>query len=198
MKKLIAVTQRVETIAEIKERRDALSQEWTALADTCGFVPLLLPNYLPTVQMLLTALPVEGFLLTGGNDLAACGGDAPERDEVERYLIQTAVDGRIPLLGVCRGMQMVLDYFGIPLQRVEGHVRVEHTLDSSDTVNSFHSWGTVECSDPLTPEAWSADGVLEAVSHRDYPWIRGIMWHPERYHPSRLRDIERIKEVFSL
>lgn len=194
MKKLIAITQRVEYIESIDERRDALSQEWVGLAETCGFVPLLLPNDLPTVQMLLMALPVEGFLLTGGNDL----GDAPERDEVERHLIQTAVDGRIPLLGVCRGMQMVLDYFGAPLQRIEGHVRVEHTLDSGDTVNSFHSWGAVECPIPLIPEARSTDGVLEAVSHRDCPWIRGIMWHPERYHPIRAQDIVRIKEVFSL
>ncbi len=198
MKKLIAITQRVEYMEQIGERRDALSQEWARLADACRFVPLLLPNHLPTVQELLAALPVEGLLLTGGNDLAAYGGDAPERDEVERHLIQTAVDRRIPLLGVCRGMQTVLDYFGTPLRRVDGHVRVEHALDSGETVNSFHGWGAAECRSPLVPEARSTDGVLEAVSHQDYPWIKGIMWHPERYHPARPQDIARIKEVFSL
>lgn len=197
-KKLIAVTQRVEYIEAVRERRDALSQEWAGLAEACGFVPLPLPNHPPAVRGLLAALPVEGILLTGGNDLAAYGGDAPERDEVERYLIQTAMERHIPLLGVCRGMQMVLDYFGTPLRRVEGHVRVEHALDSGDAVNSFHGWGAVECRVPLIPEARSADGVLEAVSHRDYPWIRGIMWHPERYHPARSQDIARMKEVFSL
>ena len=198
MKKLIALTQRVEYIEPIKERRDALDQEWTALADTCGFTPLLLPNRLSAVQELLVNLPVEGFLLTGGNDLAAYGGDAPERDEVERYLIQSALGGYIPLLGVCRGMQMILDYFGGPLQRVEGHIRVEHTLDNGETVNSFHSWGAVECPAPLVPNARNTDGVLEAVGHRDHPRFKGIMWHPERYHPPRSQDIERIKEVFSL
>lgn len=198
MKKLIAITQRVEYIEQIGERRDALSQEWAVLADACGFTPLPLPNRLETVQDLLAALPVQGYLLTGGNDLSAYGGDAPERDEVERYLLQTAMERHIPLLGVCRGMQMMLDYFGTPLQRVEGHVRVEHALDSGDAVNSFHGWGAVECPAPLIPEARSADGVLEAVSHGDYPWIRGIMWHPERYHPARHQDIVQIKEVFSL
>lgn len=198
MKKLIAITQRVEYIEMTGERRDALSQEWAVLADACGFTPLPLPNRMETVQDLLAMLPVQGFLLTGGNDLFAYGGDAPERDEVERYLLQTAVDKEVPLLGVCRGMQILLDYFGTPLQRVEGHVRVEHTLDSGDTVNSFHSWGAVECRPPLIPEAWSADRVLEAVSHRDYPWIRGIMWHPERYRLARPQDIVRIKEVFML
>ncbi|MBD5117681.1 MAG: C26 family cysteine hydrolase domain-containing family [Clostridiales bacterium] len=198
MKKLIAITQRVEYIEAIKERRDALSQEWAVLAAACGFTPLLLPNHLPTVRELLAALPVEGVLLTGGNDLCAYGGDAPERDEVERFLLQWAIEKKIPLLGVCRGMQMVLDHFGTPLQRVEGHVRVQHTLDSGDTVNSFHSWGAVECRVPLVAEAWSTDGILEAVTHRDFPWIRGIMWHPERYHPLRPEDTERIKEVFAL
>ena len=198
MKKLIAITQRVEYMERIGERRDALSQEWAVLADDCGFAPLVLPNRLPLVRDLLASLPVEGFLLTGGNDLAAYGGDAPERDEVERYLLQTAVDKRVPLLGVCRGMQLVLDCFGTPLRRVEGHVQVEHSLDNGGLVNSFHNWGAVECRTPLLPLAWSADGVLEAVEHRDYPWVRGIMWHPERYHPARPQDIERIKEVFSL
>ena len=198
MKKLVAITQRVEYIEAIGERRDALSQEWPQLAEACGFTPLLLPNHLPTVRELLAALPVEGILLTGGNDLCAYGGDAPERDEVERFLLQWAIEKKIPLLGVCRGMQMVLDYFGTPLQRVEGHVRVEHPLDSGDTVNSFHSWGAVECCIPLVAEAWSTDGVLEAVTHRDFPWIRGIMWHPERHRPLRTEDIARIKEVFAL
>lgn len=198
MKKLIAITQRVEYMEQIGERRDALSQEWAVLADACGFTPLPLPNRLETVQDLLAALPVQGYLLTGGNDLSAYGGDAPERDGVERYLIQAAVDKGIPLLGVCRGMQLVLDYFGTPLRRVEGHVRVEHALDNGECSNSFHSWGAVECRAPLAAEAWSGDGVLEAVAHRDYPWIHGIMWHPERYHPVRPQDIKRIREVFLL
>jgi len=198
MKKLIAITQRVECIEAIDERRDALSQEWTELAERCGFIPLILPNRLTATQELLAAMPVEGILLTGGNDLASYGGDAPERDEVERYLIQTAIERQIPLLGVCRGMQMLLDYFGMPLRRVEGHVRVEHQLDRGEIVNSFHGWGATECRTPLTPLAWSSDGVLEAAAHRECPWIRGIMWHPERYHPPRPQDIERIKEVFAL
>lgn len=198
MKKLIAMTQRVEYIEAIGERRDALSQEWAALGAACGFVPVPLPNCLGAVADLLAALPVAGILLTGGNDLCAYGGDAPERDEVERYLIGLAVERRLPLLGVCRGMQMVLDYFGTPLRRVEGHIRVEHPLDRGGIVNSFHGWGAVECRSPLSAEAWSADGVLEAVVHREYPWIKGVMWHPERYCPPQERDVVGIREVFSL
>lgn len=198
MKKCIAMTQRVDCVAGIGERRDALSQEWTGLAEACGFLPVLLPNHLPTVRAMLKARELDGMILTGGNDLVPYGGDAPERDETERFLIRYSAEQKIPLLGVCRGMQMILDQFGTRLQRVEGHVREEHALSSGDKVNSFHSWGAVECQRPLISEAWSADGVLEAVTHQNCPWIHGIMWHPERYHPLRERDIQFIKEVFQL
>ena len=198
MKKYIAITQRVELIEAIGERRDALSQEWTVLAETCGFLPLLLPNHLPSVRELLEARKPDGFILTGGNDLVPYGGDAPERDELEIFLIRFAIEQKLPLLGVCRGMQMILNEFGAKLRKIEGHIRTEHQLSNGDKVNSFHSWGAEECPEPLTAEAQSSDGVLEAVTHKDYPWIRGIMWHPERYHPMRERDIILIKDVFHL
>lgn len=194
MSKILALTQRVETVETTGERRDALSQEWAELAEICGFVPLILPNRLSMAKEILQKIPLDGILLTGGNDI----GVAPERDEMERFLIQRALEAKIPLLGVCRGMQMLLNYFGTPLQKVEGHVRVEHPLSNGDMVNSFHDWGAVKCKQPLLSEAWSGDGILEAVRHQSCPWIRGIMWHPERYHPPRDRDIQFIKEVFWL
>lgn len=198
MKKVIALTQRVEIIESVGERRDALSQEWTILAQACGFLPLFLPNHLPAVQKLLEEFLADGFLLTGGNDLVSYGGNAPERDELERYLIEISIEKQLPLLGICRGMQMLLDYFGTPLQKVDGHIRQEHSLDNGDTVNSFHAWGAVECRAPLTARAHSDDGVVEKLGHERYSWIHGIMWHPERHHPFRKRDVNFIREVFAL
>lgn len=198
MSRRIALTQRVERVEAIGERRDSLSQEWAMLAESCGFLPLPLPNRPAVVRLLLEALDIDGIILTGGNDLISYGGDAPERDETERLLIQYAIEKEIPLLGVCRGMQMLLDCFGTPLEKVKGHIRVEHPLDNGDRVNSFHGWGALACCPPLEAIARSEDGVLEAVRHREYPWIQGIMWHPERYAPPRARDIEFIREVFRL
>lgn len=196
--KRVFITQRVEWIEPIRERRDALSQEWAALAEACGFLPLLLPNRLETVRRMAEELPPEGILLTGGNDLAAYGGDAPDRDETEEFLIGFAMERQIPLLAVCRGTQMLLHRFGMPLEKIEGHVRTEHPLSNGDKVNSFHSWGALECRPPLEALARSGDGVVEAVRHRDCPWIQGVMWHPERYHPFRERDITWIKEALAL
>lgn len=196
--KRVFLTQRVERVESIGERRDALSQEWAALAGACGFLPLPLPNRLPVVRRLLEELPPDGILLTGGNDLADYGGDAPERDAVESWLIGQAMERRIPLLGVCRGTQMLLHRFGTPLQRVEGHIRVEHALTNGDSVNSFHGWGARECRPPLEVLARSGDGLAEIVRHRDCPWICGVMYHPERYHPLRERDLAFIKEALQL
>ena len=196
--KYIALTQRVQVLSDIQERRDALSQEWASLSAVCGFLPMLLPNVLPVAEQLLKEQPPHGILLTGGNDLVSYGGDAPERDEVEHALIEYAIKTHTPLLGVCRGMQMLLDHFGTPLVPVEGHVRTCHMLDNGDTVNSFHSFGAISCNPPLRVLCSSQDGVVEGVQHTEYPWICGIMWHPERYHPMRERDISTIKELFGL
>ena len=196
--KKITITQRVQVIADIGERRDALSQEWAELADACGFLPVLLPNRPDTARQLVQALEVDGIILSGGNSLTRYGGDAPERDETEHFLVDHAERRRIPLLGVCRGMQLLLDHYQTPLQLVENHVRVQHRLDNGDTVNSFHGFGAVSCAAPLAVTCRSLDGVVEGVQHMDCPWIRGVMWHPERYHPMRQQDIAMIKELFDL
>ena len=195
--KRIAISQRVQILPEIGERRDALSQEWAELMTACDFLPLLLPNHQTAAQNILHELPPDGILLTGGNDLADYGGDAPERDQVEHMLVEYAIQHKIPVLGVCRGMQLLLNHFGTPLERVEGHIRVEHPLDNGDTVNSFHGWGTRSCLPPLKAVHHCKDGVVEGIVLTDYPWISGIMWHPERYAPFRQCDIQRMKEVFS-
>lgn len=196
--KKIAITQRVQIFSDIHERRDALSQEWTSLANACGFLPIVLPNSLETVQKILRELHIDGLIFSGGNDLVSYGGDAPERDEIEHFLIEHAVTQKIPLLGVCRGMQILLDHFKTPLQPVKDHVRVHHVLDNGDEVNSFHGFGAVQCLPPLDATCRSLDGVIEGICHTDCPWIRGIMWHPERYHPMRQQDISMIKELFDL
>lgn len=196
--KIIFISQRVEVTGDTKERRDALSQEWGLLADACGFLPVPLPNNINIIKAMLKELPPSGIILTGGNDLASYGGDAPERDEGEGLLVDYALGKRIPLLGVCRGMQMLLDYFWVPLKRVEGHVRTVHILDNGKKTNSFHNFGTFCLPPSLKVLARSEDGCVEEFEHGEYGNIRGIMWHPERYSPLRQDDIEWIRRFFGI
>lgn len=196
--KRIAVTQRVQVIAEYGERRDALDQRWTGLLDAACLLGIPVPNTLVDPESWLTELSVDGVLLTGGNDLAACGGDAPERDRLEAKLIDWAIANDKPLLGVCRGMQMIQHHFGVKLQPVDGHVATEHgiTLEGEPVqVNSYHAWGATDTVAGLLVIGRAEDGVIEAVEHRDHR-LRGIMWHPERRAPFSDADLVLLRTTF--
>ena len=196
--KLIAITQRVEVIENINERRDALSQEWSELAYVCGFIPVIIPNNCKAAKNLINELKIDGIILTGGNDLVCFGGNAPERDAVENYLIELAVKNDIPLLGVCRGAQMLLNYFGAKLEKIDGHIRMEHTLTSGKTVNSFHGFGAKTAPECIEITEKSEDGVIEEFTHTMHKNIYGIMWHPERYRAFRDDDLEFIRRKLKL
>ena len=74
------------------------------------------------------ASDVEAPVLTGGNDLAALGGYAPERDATENALLDAVESRGLPVLGVCRGMQLIQQRCAIPLRRVTGHVTTRQTI----------------------------------------------------------------------
>lgn len=195
--KFVAVTQRVSVDAR-GERRDALDRRWHRFLAAAGLRALALPNDAEAASALRAVVPVAGVVLTGGNDLAAYGGDAPERDALERELIREAEAGAFPLLGVCRGMQMLLDASGAKLERVEGHVAAEQTIlidGRPEPVNSYHCWGARSAPDGWEIWARAEDGVVKAVRREDAP-IVGVMWHPERLEPFAGRDLELVRGLF--
>ncbi len=102
----VLVTQRVEVLADRGERRDALDQHWISLLLAAGLQPVPVPNNRAWVCSHLAEHGMRPLLLTGGNSLEKYGGDAPERDEIERLLLDTALKAGVPVLGVCRGMQL--------------------------------------------------------------------------------------------
>ena len=196
---LIAVTQRVTVVPEYGERRDAADQAWTRFLDLCGLTPLFVPNVPAVAERLVAELPVRGLLLTGGNDLSEYGGDAPERDETERALVDLALRRRLPVVGVCRGMQVLQARWGVPLTRVEGHVTAGHEIivdgAGPDQVNSYHRWGSNQAGDELMVWARAADGIVEGIRHKSAPVI-GLMWHPERCQQPRPSDVTLFRHAF--
>jgi len=101
--RLIAISQRVAVAPPSGERRDCLDQAWIKFMATCGLTPLPVPNDEQAAQSLCNAMPVNGILLTGGNDLSAYGGDAPERDATESVLIDIRTKSLYPFWAYVAG-----------------------------------------------------------------------------------------------
>lgn len=196
----VAVTQRVEVVQGYGERRDCLDQNWSKFLTACGLSPLLLPNVPELALALCADYNISGVVLTGGNDLVALGGDAPERDDTERAVLNMAEKRAIPVLGVCRGMQVIQSRYHVPLQRVEGHVTARQTVwVNGEPVerNSYHRYGAFDSDPQLNVWARSEDGVVKAVRHAE-SLIVGIMWHPERLIPFCQSDIALFRQFFEV
>jgi N5-(cytidine 5'-diphosphoramidyl)-L-glutamine hydrolase len=192
----VAITQRV--VPERTERRDCLDQAWPRFLAACGLMPLAVPNVPEVALAMCSHSDITGLVLTGGNDLAALGGDAPERDAVENSLLDFAERRRLPVIGVCRGMQVIQQRCSVPLRRVEGHVTPHQVIavDGKPTkVNSYHCFAAFESRAPLETWAVADDGVIKAVRHSTLP-VTGIMWHPERNIPPAAADIALFQHVF--
>ncbi len=197
--KLIGITMRVDIHPDYGERRDALDQQWLVFIKACGLTPILIPNSPELMMTYLETFQFSGFVLTGGNSLVKYGGDVPERDEVDQYLIDWSIKNNKPILGVCRGMQSIQQAYGHCLDYVDGHVVKQQKIlinGQESIVNSYHNLATKTCQLPLKYWAISDDGVIKAIKHQNEE-LYGIMWHPERTLPFDQRDIELFKKVFT-
>lgn len=197
--KTVLYTQRVEIIESYQERRDCADQRIPEFLSACSYLPVPVPNVPEVALGMMEELKPIALVFSGGNNLAAYDGDAPERDLTERELLRLAAERDIPVYGFCRGMQMILDYYGEKLIRVQGHIAKDHEIRGdfgNRVVNSYHSLAL------RTPEkaetevlARSDDGLVEAVRIKGKK-ILGTMWHPERRHPFEQRDIRMVRAFF--
>lgn len=149
----------------------------------------------------------HGVLLTGGPDVSAefhpeppadpgmIREPEPERDAWEFEAVRQATERGLPLLCICKGVQVLnlalggslhLDITGHNLPemkfqnvqplRYDAHSRIRFPL-----VNSSHHQALDRMADALEVEAWHAgDGTIEQVRLRDHPWGLGVQYHPER------------------
>jgi gamma-glutamyl-gamma-aminobutyrate hydrolase PuuD len=195
----VLVTQRVDVLADRNERRDALDQRLVKFLLVCGFLPIPVPNEPDAALAIERLVQPEGIVLSGGNDLISLGGNAPERDLTEEILVRRAEENRIPVVGVCRGLQFLTARAGGKLARIEGHVVQRHTLHGTVArdVNSYHSWGLQECGVGWEAMAATADGFVElacCVERRQ----SGIMWHPEREPQFSIEDVVLFRQLLNV
>ena len=157
---------------------------------------------------------VQGLLVLGGADAdPACYGQKaeadtmyginPEADNFELQLIRGAEAQDLPILGICRGMQLLnIAHGGDLIQEIgpgtmhngtsDNSIMVSHPVaiepgsrlasiyDAADlTVRSGHHQAVGRLGDGLVVTARAADGIVEALEARDQTWVVGVQWHPE-------------------
>jgi len=188
----IAMTQRLVENELYAETRDALDVRWANFCRQLGVLPIILPTAYD-FHAYFESIDIRGIILTGGNDLARFSRNHSSmlRDTFEKSLLQFALERVIPVFAVCRGMQLVADYFGAGIEQVVGHARSRHALvvgessangsflDELTVVNSYHSYGFYEAPKGFDVIARASDGVIEAMQHCHHK-IFCQMWHPER------------------
>ncbi|OIK10737.1 peptidase C26 [Bacillus sp. MUM 116] len=178
---------------------------------------------------------VDGLLLTGGSDLSphffgqpfkkGLGRIVLIRDQFEMKLIDKAIRKQLPILGICRGLQLLNVYFGGTLiqdmdlycQTDINHSGSGYTSPKSSIahkvsfpkdsifyrcfgkdqleVNSIHHQVVDVLGDGLEIAAISEDGMIEGIVHKDYPFIAAVQWHPEMMFEVHLEQL-KVFEMF--
>ena len=175
---------------------------------------------------------IDGIVFSGGGDpnpllfgeepVVQLHSITPERDLQELKLVRMAYDRQIPMLGICKGIQMINAALGGTLyqdihSQKDGGVWVKHSQDQDrrfpshtvkvengtllhklfgrDTlqVNSFHHQACKDIAPCLRLSAISPDGIIEAIESNEYKSILGVQWHPETFV---LRDSDEMMPIF--
>lgn len=196
-----------------------------------GGIPFIIPPFENTDIMISLLDSLDGLLLTGGGDInplflheepvKELHNINPYRDRQELLLTRLAANRQIPILGICRGMQIMNVALGGSIYQdihvqMEG-TRIKHSQDmdrafashtirieegsllarimktTSLPVNSFHHQAVNEAAPGFRISARATDNVAEAIESTEYKSMLGVQWHPECFI---LNDDEYMMPLF--
>ncbi|MFU0827818.1 MAG: putative glutamine amidotransferase [Lachnoclostridium sp.] len=188
-----------------------------------GGVPLLFPLMADKDELTVVANLCDGFLFTGGPDLdpfrfgeetiRQSGVVVPERDRMEEDLFDIVIESGKPILGICRGIQ-ILNVFlgGTVYQDIQAQfpsdLSIAHSQQSGNSVlthsilvkegtlladivkkdmirvNSFHHQAVKDVAPSLKVAGVAVDSLIEALYLPEHPFFLGVQWHPEHLYES--------------
>ena len=206
--KRIGITMRKGDADTYPESRDILAHDWASYMKFSlpEVIWMPVPNLGNNVIAYVDGWQLDGLILSGGNDI----GESPVRDETELLLLRHFIESGKPVLGICRGLQLLHKYMGGDLIRCDEkvHVAAEHKVaihrdilttnwNAERRINSFHKYGISlsELKPPLKVLATTSDGWVEAARLDDEPVI-GLMWHPEREKEYSQCDRSLVRSLF--
>ena len=183
----IGITTRITQAADYIEARDSLAHDWGVFfkREFPNDIWVSIPNIGNEAVNYFKSLSLNVLILSGGDSL----GETPKRDQTEFALLEYALANSIPIISVCRGMQLVHTYFGGKI--IKGnecfssiHRAKMHEIITEEEeffwVNSYHNDCLLEegFSDELNVIArCTKDHTIEAFINKN---LIGLMWHPER------------------
>lgn len=198
-----------------------------------GAITLMLPltNDMGDIDYFIDTC--DGFILTGGQDVhpsiygakigPKCGETCIARDLMEKYLLEKCIEKDKPVLGICRGIQIMNAALGGELyQDIDSEYKtdIKHVMQkpydkevhkvelsgpikkllnkSTIGVNSYHHQAVKKVADKLKVMAISEDGLIEGVYVEGKRFIWGIQWHPEFSYLSSEESGEIFREFVKL
>ena len=148
----------------------------------------LIPNNIYLSEKILKKINL--LILTGGNDIISNKKESLTRNKIEKNLIKKAIKKKIPILGICRGAQLLNISFGGKIKKVRNQMRTRHNIYITKNdiikkkilnVNSFHNFGIKKnnLSKKFVKIAFDKEKNIEMFVSKKHKII-GVMWHPER------------------
>ena len=216
---------------ELGSEASAAPQSYLRAVELAGAVPILIPITQQEITLRAIYGHIHGLLLVGGVDIQpqryheqphpALGKTDPKRDWVELTVASWALADGMPILGICRGIQVLNVIFGGTLWQDVGaqasdafehnfhpdyaYNRLSHSVhlerhsrlaevfgDREIQVNSLHHQAVKEVGNGLRVTARASDGIVEGLEGGDTAWVAGVQWHPEWL----LDDDPRMKGLF--